>query len=103
MKTKKSTAKAIPLELTLAGELTIHHCEAIKEQLLAALRQQDKVQVVLQDVEAVDTTFIQLIIASRMSAQKSGKTLTVAGTLPAEVEQTLRLASSYEVIFQPSI
>ena len=83
---KKKTPKTEEyVELALAGEQTIQRIAELKKQLLAALKEQDRMAINLQDVTRADLTFLQLLCSAHRTAQRSGKRLSVANLSAAVV------------------
>jgi ABC-type transporter Mla MlaB component len=75
----------------LDGSLTVRNIVAVRDILLAALTGSQVVQVDCRAADAIDLSFIQLVLAARLSASQAGKQLTLAvpadGVLHAALEQ----------------
>lgn len=64
--------------VTLAGALTVRGIEPARAKLAAALEQHDIVTIDCAAATEIDLSLIQLLLASRASAQHAGKTLRLA-------------------------
>jgi anti-anti-sigma regulatory factor len=65
------------------GVLSVRGIEAARQRLLDALSRQPAVAVDCSAAEAVDLSFIQLLLAARLSAERAGKRLALVGPAPA--------------------
>jgi ABC-type transporter Mla MlaB component len=61
-----------------SGAATIRQAEDIAERLKQALASSDRIEVDCAGLTEVDTTFIQLILSARKSAEVAGKALTLS-------------------------
>jgi ABC-type transporter Mla MlaB component len=68
----------VPIRFALDGVLNIRTIEQVHRGLVEALAEHASVQVDCSAVEAVDLSFIQLLLAAQQSAQRDGKLLTMA-------------------------
>lgn len=59
-------------ELELRGPLTLRHAAGIRERILAALAQNSRLAVTLRDDDEVDISFVQILLAARLSAHLAG-------------------------------
>jgi ABC-type transporter Mla MlaB component len=66
----------------LDGTLTVRDVVSVKATLLAALANQQAVQVDCRKAESVDLSFIQLLLSARLTARRAGKHFMLAA--PAE-------------------
>ena len=80
------------LTVELAGELTIRSITELRERLLEALRTGRAVVARIADDAATDLTFVQLIEATRRSAQAAGQAFALAGPATGPLLETLRRA-----------
>jgi ABC-type transporter Mla MlaB component len=75
----------------LDGTLTVRDVVSVKAALLAALVNQQAVQVACRKAESVDLSFIQLLLSARLTARRAGKHFMLAapaeGALRAALEQ----------------
>jgi anti-anti-sigma regulatory factor len=87
-----------PARVKLDGALTVRTIANARASLLAALADHPGVLVDCGAVESVDLTFIQLLLATRLSAHQAGKPFSLAapatGALRAALEQGGFLPSS---------
>lgn len=73
--------------LQLAGELTVFTAAAIREQLRGALAAAPgELEVDLSGITDCDTAGVQLLIASKRQAARSGKGLTFSGHSVAVID-----------------
>ena len=74
-----------------SGEQTIREVENGAEVLRQALREHSSIALDCEEIEEADLTFLQLVIASRRSAQRDGKqfglTATARGPLLAALDR----------------
>lgn len=59
-------------ELELRGPLTLRHAAGIRDRLLTALAQNSRLAVSLKDQGEVDVSFVQILLAARLSARLAG-------------------------------
>lgn len=78
--------------IRLSGNLRIDQVAPYQQQLREALTADNRVELVLEEVEQVDLSFVQLVIAARKSAQRLGKSFQVTAELPDEVTVLLKHA-----------
>ena len=80
-----------PARVKLDGALTVRTVANARTSLLAALADHPAVLVDCGAAESVDLTFIQLLLAARLSARQAGKPFSLAapatGALRAALEQ----------------
>jgi anti-anti-sigma regulatory factor len=77
-KTNKKTSK----DLILSGSLTLRAASDIRQQILSALDENETVKLLLQEVEEVDLSFVQIFCAAHRSAIQKEKSLLVQSDLP---------------------
>lgn len=58
--------------LVLRGPLTLRHAPGIRDRLLAALGQNPRLALEIEDEGDVDVSFVQILLAARLSARISG-------------------------------
>jgi ABC-type transporter Mla MlaB component len=75
--------------LALDGALTIRTAEAVSAKLLDAVNQHSSLSVDCSDVTEVDLSFIQLLIAARVSAQSLQKSVVLGGRPEGALLDTL--------------
>jgi ABC-type transporter Mla MlaB component len=68
-------ASAPTVVIGFSGSVTIRNIEDYAQQLRQALAEADHVEIDLTQLDEVDFTFIQLLIAALNTAQSQGKTL----------------------------
>lgn len=84
-KTKSSTTK----DVVLSGSLSLGAAGEIRSRLLQALDEADTIKILLQDVEDIDLSLIQIICAIHRSAMQKNKSLIMQDSLPDEFIQII--------------
>ena len=69
-------------EVVLSGSLSLRSAAEIRNQLLIALDEADTVNILLQDVEDVDLSLIQILCSAHRSAHARGKSFVMPESLP---------------------
>jgi anti-sigma B factor antagonist len=72
-------AVAVPLELALAGELTIYSANDLRNLLVTALDQARDVRIDLGEVSDIDTAGLQLLLVARRELTQQGHRLLLQG------------------------
>lgn len=81
------------LVLTFEGPQTIEKAEAVKDQLLTAIKGKKKeILINLSKVGKVDLSFLQLLHAAGLEVAKGKKSLSLTGDVPPELIDSLKLA-----------
>lgn len=79
-----------PHALRLDGELTIYRAQELRQTLLQALAQPGDLQLDLSEVSELDSSAVQLLLATRLDALAAGKCFAIpAASEP--VRQVLHL------------
>ena len=71
-----------PRRLSFDGTLTVRNVAPLRDALLEALASGQDIEVDCRAADAVDLSFVQLLLAARLSALRGGRRLSLAG--PAE-------------------
>jgi ABC-type transporter Mla MlaB component len=84
-------ARNIPVEgrLVLSGEITLQSVDAIHSRLLE-MAGQPVVEIDCSGVTEADLSLVQLILAARASAQKSGRSVVLAQPATGALRNTLQ-------------
>lgn len=82
--------------LVLSGDLTVREAQAIHARLSAGLSGAKTTVVSFGDVDRVDLSFLQLVLAARLSAAATGGTLRLARPVPAAIDEAARRAGLVE-------
>ena len=84
-------SRNIPVEgqLVLTGEITLQSIETVHARLLE-MAGQPIVEIDCDGVTEVDVSLIQLILAARSSAQRSGRSLVLAHPAAGPLEDALQ-------------
>lgn len=75
--------------LQFSGTITIRDIDVVREQILAGLGQNDRLEIDCTDVSEVDVSLIQLLLAAEISAAKAGKSLEIRRPYPEAIQQAL--------------
>ena len=79
-------------KLELSGELTVKNAHEIRESLLKALQSFKQIEILIEQVEALDITLFQALEAARLSSLKLKKELTFIYKLSDEAQELVRKA-----------
>ena len=82
------TKEKMSTPLAFAGELTIQHVAAFRDEFVRALEASDNILVDLSAASEVDLSFFQLLCSSHRTAVEMNKSLCLAGW-PKNLLQTL--------------
>ena len=77
-------------KVELTGELTIRSITELRERMLEALRADRPVVASVADDAVTDLTFVQLIEATRRSAEAAGQDFALAAPATGSLLETLR-------------
>jgi anti-anti-sigma factor len=78
-----------PKIVNLSGSLTIDRAAALKDEMLAAIKDSENVVLNISQVEELDLSCLQVIYAADTKAKAEGKSLHFAGSVPASVAKRL--------------
>jgi anti-anti-sigma regulatory factor len=67
------------------GSAGIEQAKKLREELLAAFRTDSIIRLDISSLEDIDITGIQLIIAARREAEKTGKNFALSGSIPQSI------------------
>ncbi len=84
-----STENAPPCTIDFDGAQTVRCIQATYERLSAAIAQHPAVEIRCDGIVELDLSFIQLLVAAKRSAQKSGKSLRLAGPAAGKLRVAL--------------
>jgi anti-anti-sigma regulatory factor len=79
-------------QVILEGALTIRTAEVVRATLREALERESNIAIECGDATEVDLSFVQLLIAARVSATRSGKTVALAAPPNGPLLDTLTCA-----------
>ncbi|MBF0270700.1 MAG: STAS domain-containing protein [Magnetococcales bacterium] len=85
------TARSVGV-LSLTGDLTIRNAADFKEAMANAMYQSNHLELNMSEVERVDLTTLQILCAAQRTLLKKGNTLTISGTLPSALRETVQQA-----------
>lgn len=80
------------IELHVSGAATVAHAAALKTALLDALQRAPAVRLVIEDLEAVDLSFLQLLCAAHRTAEARNRTLTLSWADPGRFSSAITRA-----------
>ena len=89
--------------LTLKGELTLSNIHRVKEALLDVLSRFKEIDIIIENIEQIDFSCIQLFCAAHKSAVKQGKSLVVTPPPgePAKFTEALEYSGFAQIIGGP--
>lgn len=67
--------------LGIAGKCTVEHAAALRDALLAAVSTDPRLALDVSGVEEADVTFLQLVLSTALTVERSGGKLTRHGPL----------------------
>ena len=73
-------------QILLEGYLTASNIAYIKTTVLEALQQQQNIKILLQNVEQLDLSVVQILYAFRRAAKTENKTICIHMDLPHEFQ-----------------
>lgn len=77
--------------ISFDGELTARDAVSLHEIMLAAMQQDQEIVVDTRTLVSLDTSIVQILLASRKSAERLGRKLTILtgrdGVLPATLDR----------------
>lgn len=68
--------------ITLEGEITLPHAEELRSALIKAIIDSDEVAVVMENLEDIDLSCLQLLCSAHRSAARLNKPVVFSGSLP---------------------
>jgi anti-anti-sigma factor len=82
------TTETVPgdgyVTLRVSGEIDLHTAQSVRDAALAALRQHGAtLRIDLREVPFMDSTGLEVLLATRRRAQLEGGSLTLVGPTPA--------------------
>ena len=80
---KKGESK---VSIILENELTIFSVEAIKDNIIEAIKKYDMIEFVLKNISNMDLTFVQLFYSIKISAEKLNKKVSFDVELSDDIE-----------------
>lgn len=75
------------------GTAGIEQAHSLKDGILAAFKKNSEVRLDISEVEDIDITGIQIIIAARKEAEKNGKSFFITGKIPNAIEEFIASSS----------
>jgi len=88
--------------LHIKGDLTVANASLIKEEMMQAWQKYPRLNLTIDEVERLDLSVLQLILAFRLAAQSSGKQIQLGVNLPEELQQLVR-QSGLEKVFNHTL
>ena len=89
--------------LTLKGELTLSNIQRVKEALLAVFSRFKEINIIIENIEHIDLSCIQLFCAAHKSAVKQGKSMVITPPRgePAKFTEALEYSGFAKVTGSP--
>lgn len=83
------TGGTTPPCLVFDGPLTVRNIVLLQERLLEALQTQARIEIDCSGATEIDLSFLQLLIAARLSAAGQGSTLVCRGPVSGSLHDAL--------------
>ena len=75
------------------GTAGIEQAHKLRDEILEAFKKNSKVRLDISEVDDIDITGIQIIIAARKEAEKTGKSFFIIGKIPKAIEEFITASS----------
>lgn len=75
------------------GNAGIEQAHKLRDELLEAFKKTSEIRLDISDVDDIDITGIQIIIAARKEADKNGKSFFITGKIPKAIEEFITASS----------
>ncbi|MBR4373236.1 MAG: STAS domain-containing protein [Treponema sp.] len=69
------------------GNAGIEQAHVLRDEILEAFKKTTKIRLDISEVEDIDITGIQIIIAARREAESTGKSFHITGKIPKAIEE----------------
>ncbi|MCQ2235651.1 MAG: STAS domain-containing protein [Bacteroidales bacterium] len=79
-------------QVRLSGSIIINHIEKVYDELKSQITPDDEVDLVVENPENIDITFVQLVLSMKKAWKESGKALNITTTLPDDLTTLLAKA-----------
>lgn len=86
----------------IQGDLTVANASFIKEEMIKAVEKYSLLKLVIDNVERLDLSVLQLIYAFQIAAVNGGKQVELGVSLPEDLEQLVR-KSGLDKIFNQTV
>ncbi len=86
--------------MVLDGALTVRTAEIVHSKLRQAINEHPLIKLDCRDATDVDLTFVQLLLSARLSAERSGKTVTLAARPDGPLSDALTRAG-FQITAEP--
>lgn len=78
--------------LGISGKCTVEHATSLRDALLEAVRSPQPPALDVSGVEEADVTFLQLLLSTALTLERSGKTLQRHGPVAPAVQSAARVS-----------
>jgi anti-anti-sigma regulatory factor len=75
------------IEVLINGDLTIANVPDFKERIVGQVSNKEIIEVIVDDVNAVDLAFYQFLVSMKKTFEASSKQLKVLYSLPEDIEK----------------
>lgn len=100
VKYTQASSPDAPAILQFQGALVLQHIQALQKSLLKHARNTSQLLIQTSKVEALDVSFLQLLISLQKEYATNSKHLSLQLSLPAELEQ-LVIVSGFTTLLNP--
>lgn len=75
------------------GNAGIEQAHKLRDELIEAFKKNSEIRLDISEVEDIDITAIQIIVAARKEAEKNGKSFFIMGKIPKAIEEFVTASS----------
>lgn len=75
------------------GNAGIEQAHKLRDELLEAFKNNSEIRLDISEVEDIDITGIQMIVAARHEAEKKGKFFCITGKIPDSIKEFITASS----------
>jgi len=81
-----------------SGQLIINYIEKIVEEVRGSINLEKDLEIVIDNPEAIDITFMQLILALKFTYSNQNQEMTISSSLSEELKTLIKNSGFYNVL-----
>ncbi len=81
-----------------SGQLIINYIEKIVEEVRGSINLEKDLEIVIDNPEAIDITFMQLILALKFTYSDQNQEMTISSSLSEELKTLIKNSGFYNVL-----
>jgi len=81
-----------------SGQLIINYIEKIVEEVRESINLEKDLEIVIDNPEAIDITFMQLILALKFTYSNQNQEMTISSSLSEELKTLIKNSGFYNVL-----